>query len=51
VWLLGVCGGGVFWLVGFQKRVKDLVGGYSRVIVFVVVVCVFSIDIEAFCGI
>jgi hypothetical protein len=33
VWMLGACGGGVLILVGFQKRVKDLVVGDSRVIV------------------
>jgi hypothetical protein len=30
VWPLGARGGGVLWLVGFQKRVKDLVGGDSH---------------------
>ena len=45
---VGVCGGGVLWLVGFQMHVKDLVGGESQVIVQVVVVCVFSVDVEAF---
>ena len=48
VWLLGACGGGVLWLVGFQKHIKDLVGGDSRVIVQVVVVCVLSVDVEAY---
>jgi hypothetical protein len=48
MWLLGACGGGVLWLVGFQKRVKHLVGGDSRVIVSVVIVCVFRVDVEAF---
>jgi len=48
VWPLGACGGGVLWLVGFQKRVKNLVGGDSPVIVYVVVVCVFCVDVEAF---
>jgi len=33
LWLLGACGGGILWLVGFQKRVKIHVGGDSRVIV------------------
>jgi len=33
VWELGACGGGVLWLVGFQKCAKDLVGGDSRVII------------------
>ena len=32
VWLLGARGGGVLWLVGFQKCVKGLVGRDSRVI-------------------
>jgi hypothetical protein len=27
MWSLGGCGGGVLWLVGFQKGVKNLVGG------------------------
>jgi hypothetical protein len=48
-WPLGGCGcGGVLWLVGFQKRVKDLVGRDSRVIVQVVTVCVFRVSVEAF---
>jgi hypothetical protein len=33
MWPLGACGGGVLWLVGFQKHVRDLVGGGSRVII------------------
>ena len=33
MWPLGPCSGGVLWLVGFQKRVEDVVGGDSRVIV------------------
>jgi hypothetical protein len=45
VWPLGACGGGVLWLVGFEKRVKVLVGGDSLVIVYVAVICVFCVDV------
>ena len=33
LWPLGACGGGILWLGGVQKHIKDLVGGDSRVVV------------------
>jgi hypothetical protein len=41
------CRGGVSWLVGSQKRVKDLVGEDSRFIVELVTVSVFCVSAEA----